>query len=107
MNILGIVAKVMAETGSRWNSTFLSRIIGVGSSSNPTEFEKLIATIKGIHDLVEYHGVQLNKQLYGYVDKKLSKVKASLESRYESFVRAPESVPNDAKIVLKELYLVV
>jgi hypothetical protein len=106
MNILGIVAKVMAETGSRWNSTFLSRIIGVGSSSNPTEFEKLIATIKGIHELID-HGVQLNKHLYGYVDQKLSKLKASLETRFESFVRAPESVPNDAKIVLKELYLVV
>jgi hypothetical protein len=94
----------MAETGSRWN--FLSSIIRPGSSSNPTEFEKLIATIKGIHDLID-HGVQLNKQLCAYVDQKLSKLKASLESRYKSFVGVPESVPNDAKIVLKELYLVV
>ncbi len=106
MNILGSVAKVMAETGGRWNSTFLSRIIGVESSSNPTEFEKLLATIKGIHDRID-RGVQLNKQLCGYVDRKLSKLKASLESRYKSIVRAPESEPNDAKIVLKELYLVV
>jgi tRNA A-37 threonylcarbamoyl transferase component Bud32 len=96
----------MAETVSRWNSTFLSRIIRAGSSSNPTEFGKLIATIKGIHDLID-PGVQLNRQLCGYVDRKLSKLKASLESRYKSFVRAPESVPNDAKIVLNELYLVV
>jgi hypothetical protein len=106
MNILGIVANVMAETGSRWNSTFLSRIIGVVSSSNPTEFENLLATINRIHDRID-RGVQLNKQLCAYIDRKLSKLKASLETRYKSFVRAPESEPNDAKIVLKELHLVV
>jgi len=96
----------MAETGSRWNSTLLSRIIRLVPSSNPTEFEKLKTTINGIHDHID-RGLQLNKQLFGYVDRKLSKLKASLESRYKSFVLAPESVPNDAKIVLKELYLVV
>jgi hypothetical protein len=96
----------MAETGSRWKSTFLQGIFGGGSSSNPAELEKLIATIKRIHDLID-PGVQLNKQLCGYVDEKLLKLKALLESRYKRFVRAPESVPNDAKIVLKELYLVV
>jgi tRNA A-37 threonylcarbamoyl transferase component Bud32 len=96
----------MAETGSRWKFPFISRIFGGGSSSNPTEFENLIATIKGIHDLIE-DGVQLNKQLCGYVDEKLLNLKALLESRYKIFVCAPESVPNDAKIVLKELYLVV
>ncbi|CAM6058876.1 unnamed protein product [Sphagnum tenellum] len=106
MNILGIVANVIAATGSRWNSTFLSRIIGVEPSSNPTEFEILLATINGIHDRID-RGVQLNKQLCGYVDRKLSKLKASLENRYKSFLRAPESEPNDMKIVLKELHLVV
>jgi hypothetical protein len=96
----------MAETGSRWKFPFISRIFRGQPSSNPAEFEKLIATIKGIHDLIE-DGVQLNKQLCGYVDEKLLNLKALLESRYKSFVRPPESVPNDVKIVLKELYLVV